>query len=241
MMKVIIVEDDPLAIEIIETLIKKNFNSVEIMGIALSVDQALKLINKNKPDILLMDIDLGDHDSFKLFEYLDPENLNIVFTTSYKEFAIKAIQNNALGYILKPFEEDEFNRVLEKAIKRVEMKNALKGKEISVVSNVRKIMLLEKNKLWPITVDDIIKVRANGAYAEVYLNGGKIITSSRNLGAFEKILSNGFIRIHSSCLINPKHIYTYEGGMVGIVTMSDKSEEIVSRQRRKEFMRHFQV
>lgn len=240
-MKVIIVEDDQLAVENIEKLITKNFSYITIAGIAVSVDEALKLILKHEPDLLLMDINLGDHDSFKLFEYINPDKLNIVFTTSYKEYAIKAIQNNALGYILKPFDEDEFVGVLEKAIYRVEKKELVKDNEGLNPNNIRKILLVEKNKLWPITVDDIIKVRASGAYAEVFMKEGKKITSSRNLGAFEKILNNEFIRIHSSCLINPKHIFSYEGGLVGQVIMSDKSEETVSRSRRKEFMKHFKV
>lgn len=240
-MKVLIVEDEESAAEFIAKLIHDYFADFEVVGKVATVPEALKIYREKSPDILVLDVNLGDHTSFDLFDEIGPSQLNVIFTTSYTEFAMKAIKVEAVDYLIKPVNLEEFQIAINKVKERV-MQRRASGQIASVaVSNkTSRLLIYEENAFRPVDTDQIIKICADGAYSNIHLHSGKQIISSRNLGSYEKMLESlGFIRIHASCLVNHVHILSYKPGVNAYAILADGSNENVSRRRKKILLEYF--
>ncbi|BDQ03578.1 MAG: DNA-binding response regulator [Ignavibacterium sp.] len=112
-MKTIIIEDEKLAAERLEELIKEIDSSIEISAKLTSVEQSIKYLKQNKPDLIFLDIQLEDGLSFSIFEKVDVD-VPIIFTTAYDQYAIKAFKLNSIDYLLKPIKKDELREALNK-------------------------------------------------------------------------------------------------------------------------------
>lgn len=243
-MKVLILEDDALSADFIEKLILDNYPDFKIVGKVVSVKEASRLYNNTHPDLLIMDINLGDHTSFELFDYIDASRLFVLFISSYQEYALKAIKVEAIDYLLKPIVLDEFKKAIEKVFFRLKAKYLAENEELNKVIrkgfNAEKIFIYEGDVFNPVELNKIIKIKSQGAYSTIFKVEGKKIVSSKNLGLFEKVLENkNFIRIHDSCLINYNHIQKYSAGVAAYVTLSDNSIESISRRRKRHFVDNY--
>lgn len=241
-MKILIVEDDALAAEYIEKLVHNHFSELEIVGKAATVKEASKIYNFTKPDLLIMDINLGDHDSFELFEYIDPSLLTVVFTSSHYEFALRAIKIEAVDYLIKPIKINEFKLAIAKVLDRIKMRQVQQLMEqnkgsVQPAIETNKILLYEDDKMHPVTVGDIVKVKSCGAYSDIHLIGDRVITSTKNIGMYETLLKGfRFLRIHDSCLINSAHVLSYKPGVSAFIALTDNTMEAVSKRRKREFL-----
>lgn len=246
-MKILIVEDDPLAAEFIENLIRDNFPSSEICGNVKTVPEASRCFNLKRPDVLIMDINLGDHTSFELFDYIDPSLLTVIFTSSYDEFALKAMKVDAVDYLLKPVNVNEFKRAMEKVQKRIAIldqeelnrkaKAALHSDKANINVGEKRILLFENGKMNPILLDHIVKINSDRAYSKIHLKDNKVLTSSKGLSSYEKLLKDiPFLRIHHSCLVNYYHIQSYTPGQKAYITLSNGAIEYVARAKKRKFL-----
>lgn len=237
-MKILILEDDPLAADFLEKLIHDNYIDYEVVGKAASVQEACRIYNSKLPDLVIMDVNLGDHISFELFDYIDASNLTVIFATSFQEFALKAIKVEAVDYLLKPINIDSFKIAIRKVEERIRMKmHLIREAEGELEVSGKKVLIYEDFKLIPVELRSIIKVTSDGSYSDVYLKGGKVIRSTKNIGLYAKVFENsGFFRIHDSCLVNTDHIDKYTPGTNAYITMSDKSKEPVARRRKRDFL-----
>lgn len=245
-MKILIVEDDELAADFIEALIIDHFNDFEIVGKVKSVKEASKTFNLKKPDVLIMDINLGDHTSFDLFEYIDYSQLTVIFTSSYQEYALKAIKVDAVDYLLKPININDFKQALEKVRQRFRrsehVQNSLHADNIKSITNHTgsKVLIYENDKVNPVELDQIIKIKSDGSYSEIFLSDNRRFTSAKNLGMYEKLLQDKyFLRIHDSCLVNSKHVQNYMPGQKAYIILSDGSMENMSRSKKREFLNFY--
>jgi two-component system LytT family response regulator len=246
-MKILLVEDDLQAIEHIERLISKHFSNYLIVGRARNIKEASKICNSARPDLLIMEIQLKNESSFELFEYIDASQLNVIFTSHLPEFAFKAIKFDAVDYLLKPYGLED----LKKAIKRVEErlklmqilqnnKDLLKLDRHAVGGN--KIMVYGNEKMNPICIDQIVKIKSQGAYSDIYLIGNKKITSSKHLGMYERLLEDKhFVRIHDSCIVNANQVVSYKPGINAKVILKDETSESVSKRKKRDFLDYFRA
>lgn len=246
-MKILLVEDDLQAIEHIERLISNHFSNYLIVGRARNVKEASKICNSARPDLLIMEIQLKQESSFELFEYIDASQLNVIFTSHLPEFAFKAIKFDAVDYLLKPYGLED----LKKAIKRVEErlklmqilqnnKDLLKLDRHAIGSN--KIMIYGNEKMNPISIDQIVKIKSQGAYSDIYLIGNKKITSSKHLGMYERLLEDKhFVRIHDNCLVNAEQVVSYKPGINAKVILKDETSESVSKRKKRDFLDYFRA
>lgn len=246
-MKILLVEDDLQAIEHIERLISNHFSNYLIVGRARNIKEASKICNSARPDLLIMEIQLKNESSFELFEYIDASQLNVIFTSHLPEFAFKAIKFDAVDYLLKPYGLED----LKKAIKRVEErlklmqilqnnKDLLKLDRHAVGSN--KIMVYGNEKMNPICIDQIVKIKSQGAYSDIYLIGNKKITSSKHLGMYERLLEDKhFVRIHDNCLVNANQVVSYKPGINAKVILKDETSESVSKRKKRDFLDYFRA
>jgi two-component system LytT family response regulator len=243
MIKAIIVDDEVGALESLAKMIQKHFKHIEIVAKADSVTSAFEAITAHIPDVVFLDIELSNGNAFDLLEKFKGINFNVIFTTAFDHYAIKAIRFSALDYILKPIDIDE----LQQAIKRIEEKpsqtTTLDNQYKTLLSNIKsenklkKVAIPEGDGLIFINLSDIIRCESDGNYTFFILIGGKKILVARTLAEYEQLfVEDNFFRIHRSHLINLQHIKKYIKGEGGYVVMIDDSQVEVSRRNKADFL-----
>jgi two-component system LytT family response regulator len=244
MIKAIIVDDELGARESLSKMIDKNCKQLEVIAKADSMLAAFEAITNKQPDLVFLDIEMPNGNAFDLLEKFKEINFNIIFTTAYDHYAIKAIKFSAIDYILKPIDPEE----LVEAVKRVEKKqtnqpNVLDKQFKTLLSNVRpenklkKVGIPDGDGLIFINLSDIIRCESDGNYTFFILTNGKKIIASRTLGEYEQMFTeDNFFRIHRSHLVNLQHVKKYIKGEGGYVIMADDSQVEVSRRNKNEFL-----
>ncbi len=241
--RAIIVDDELGPRESLSKMIEKNCTNIEIVAKADSMLNAFEAINKHKPDLVFLDIQMPNGNGFDLLEKFEKIDFEIIFTTAYDNYAIKAIKFSAVDYILKPIDLEE----LILAVKRYEEKKGKKptfDKQIkTLLSNIRpenkvkKVGIPEGDGLIFINLSDIVYCNSDGNYTFFILTSGKKIIASRTLGEYEEMFGDeNFFRVHRSHLINLQHVKRYIKGEGGYVVMSDNSQVEVSRRNKAEFL-----
>lgn len=222
-----IVDDELFGRDFVEAILNNQFPDLEVIFKAINLKDAKEKILYQTPDLLYLDIELGDGTAFELFEQIPKLKTQVIFITAYDQYAIKAIKNNAVDYILKPINEEEFTTATSKALDRLQF-----SKEES-----NEIMLPSTHGLRKIKISDIIRCEADSNYTLIYLMDKSKIIVSKTLQEFEEQFANyNFIRIHHKHLINLNHLTNYIKGKGGQVRMSDDSLIDVSIRRKIAFL-----
>jgi len=243
MIKAIIIEDEKMSRETLRRLLEKYCPTVEVVAEADGYRKGIEEIRKFKPDVIFLDIQMPDGSGFRLLEELDEIDFEIIFTTAFDQFAIKAIKYSALDYLLKPIIPQD----LAEAITRVEKKKAEKTrkKNLEVISQgtemnderSQKIVLSTSEMIHVISVDDIIRCESDNYYTYFYFVDGRKLLVSKTLKENEELLSQyDFIRPHKSHLINVKYIKSYVRQEGGHILMSDGTRIPVSRRKKDKMM-----
>jgi two-component system LytT family response regulator len=210
-MNVVIIEDEKNAQEALTNMLSLINKNIKVLGIAENVPNAIKLINKKKPEVVFLDIHLKNGTGFDVLEGLEDYKGKIVFTTAYENYAIKAFKYSAFDYILKPINPlelkttiAELNKEVNKNIKYKEMLKV--HNESSEIKEDAKIVLKTINNQYVLFIRDIIRCESEGAYTKFFLKNKTYLTS-KNLKFYDEILSeHNFIRTHQSHLFNSKYI-----------------------------------
>ena len=243
MIKAIVVDDELGARESLSKMIEKNCKQIEVVAKVDSMLSAFEAITNKEPDLVFLDIEMPNGNAFDLLEKFKNINFNIIFTTAYDHYAIKAIKFSAIDYILKPIDPEE----LVTAVKRFEaqrgQKESLDKQFKTLLSNVKpenklkKVGIPDGDGLIFINLSDIIRCDSDGNYTFFILTSGKKIIASRTLGEYEQMFTDdNFFRIHRSHLINLEHVKKYIKGEGGYVVMSDNSQVEVSRRNKTDFL-----
>ncbi len=243
MIKAIIIEDEKMSRETLRRMLEKYCPTVEIVAEADGYRKGLEMIRKHNPDVIFLDIQMPDGSGFRLLEELDDIDFEIIFTTAFDQFAIKAIKYSALDYLLKPIiPQDLVDAVKKVEKKRVEVK---KKKNLDVLlENVhtqeessQKIILSTSEMIHVINVDDIIRCESDNYYTYFFFTDGRKLLVSKTLKENEELLSNhNFIRPHKSHLINVKYIKSFIRQEGGYIIMTDGSRIPVSRRKKDKIM-----
>lgn len=225
-MNVLIVDDELLARRIIRKIVSENFPSFNFTTEASNLQEAIDIIQTEKPDLIFLDIQLKDKNSFEIFEHLDHGNLNIIFVTAYEQYAIKAFEVGAKHYVLKPIEEEKLVEATQKVMKQITNKNTDLGK-ISIPYN-SDFKILETNK--------IIFAQADGAYCKIFMKDNSEEYISKPLNFIEEKLKDftAFFRVHKSFIINSEHITSVSRDKSSILLNTGETIP-VARARRDEF------
>lgn len=243
MLKGIVVEDEKHSRETLIGMLERYCKNVDIIAEADSYRGGLEVIRKHDPDVLFLDIQMPDGSGFRLLEELDEINFEIIFTTAFDQFAIKAIKYSALDYLLKPIDPDE----LVNAIKKVEQKRSSQevNQNIQVLldniktkeSDPHKIVLSTSEKIHIIETDQILRCESDNYYTNFFLMDGKTILVSKTLKENEELLGDhNFIRPHKSHLVNVKYIKGFLRNDGGYIEMTDGSRIPVSRRKREKII-----
>jgi len=204
-------------------------SDVEVVATASSVKTAFKAIQKHKPDLIFLDIEMADGKGFDLLNMFETIDFRVIFVTAYSEYAIRAFRVNAVDYLLKPVKVDELKDAIEKikasngdtqseklSVMLKEMSDGVFFHPTLVVSNIKGFEVLK--------INEIIMCKADGYCTIFYLTGDRKINSSRNLKQFEnQIIEYGFIRVHNSFLVNLHHVSSFTKQGEIILTENNKA------------------
>ena len=238
-MKALLIDDEPSALETMQIMLSKYCPQVSIVGTASNIIGGLRAFNEKKPDIIFLDIHMPHGNGMELLEKLQGEEVEVVFTTAFEEYAIRAIRLSALDYLLKPIDPQE----LMDAIRRYEKKHKaqkdfslIKGL-ISKIEKPKKIAIVGQDETSYVELDSILYLSSSRNYCNFHIKGRDPIVASRPLADYEELLQPiGFFRIHRSHVVNMAHVSHYKSGRGGYVIMSDNTELEVARTRKKELI-----
>ena len=218
MLRCIIIEDEQNAREFIESLMHRYFSSkVLVLTACASIAEGVEAIKKFKPDLVFLDIQMPNERGFKLFEYFDNINFEVIFTTAHKEFAIEAIQHSAQDYLLKPISQLDLAYALKRLEKKqqrnssspeigrvIEQYNADPFSFGKIALTTEKGFILEK-------IGNILFAEAQGNYTKIFTYDDRTILVCKTLGIIEEMLpEKSFFRIHKSYVVNLNYVTKYD-------------------------------
>jgi two-component system LytT family response regulator len=230
----LIVDDEKLARDLLREYLE-GYPEITVLGEAAKGTDAVELINKLKPDVLFLDVQMPGMNGFDVLEEIDHEPY-IIFITAYDQYAIKAFEKNAVDYLLKPLDQERFRSAINRAMKR---KTAEQGSVEELLRNLKAdgrnfethIFVQKSEKLFNLPVEDIVYLEASGDYTIITTKADQFVSSS-GIGKLEEIMDpDTFIRVHRSTIININSLKEIErhfnGGMV--VKMQNGKSFPVSR------------
>lgn len=243
MIKAIIVDDELGARESLSKMVEKNCKTVEIVAKADSMLSAYDAISIHQPDLVFLDIEMSNGNAFDLLEKFKEIDFDIIFTTAYDHYAVKAIKFSAIDYLLKPIDPEELIQAVHRFEEKKGQKSMLDKKFKTLLSNIKpenklkKVGIPDGEGLLFINLSDIIRCDSDGNYTFFVLITGKRILASRTLGEYEQMFSDdNFFRVHRSHLINLQHVKKYIKGEGGYAVMSDNSQVEISRRNKTDFL-----
>lgn len=241
--KTIIIEDEKRAQILLKNILEKHFPNIEIMAVADDLPSGVKAIHKHQPDFIFLDIEMPNFSGLEILDFFNEKDVNfsIIFTTAYNHYAIEALKISAVDYLLKPLNKED----IEEALGRFETKNSAYNQESfsslkSIITHkkINKIAIPAGNQLHFIKPENIVYIKADNSYSELYLENGNQMIVSRSIKNFEDGLKDNpcFCRIHKSYLINTHFVEKYDKSNGGWVTLSNKKELPVSSEKIDAFL-----
>lgn len=228
MVKAVIIDDDFSSRYVLREILKKTIGDVELLGEAGNIEEGIRILESQNPDVVFLDISMPDGSGFDLLDRLKVIDFKIIFITAYTEYAIKAFKYSAFDYIVKPINVQELTKAIARIpkIKKVNSKvavNALKENLFPTVeSGAQTIALPELNGFAIIPVEKIVRCEGLRNYTRIIFKEDEEKVVSRTLLEFENLLTPlGFIRIHRSHLVNLANVVRYikaKGGSVELKT-----------------------
>lgn len=231
MLRIIIIEDEPAAANLLEEMLKDIEPEVAVVDKCPDLPSGVKSIKRHSPDVVFLDIELPLYSGIQILDFFNPEELTfqIVFTTAYNEYAMKAFEMSAVDYLLKPLLEEK----LTAAIKKVYLKQALPSLQLlpalkkNLEPNInKKIVVPVASGFDILNLKDICYFKAEGSYTNICFCDSSSLLVSKNLKHFEFILSglNHFVRIHRSYIANINYVKKIVRKEGGILFLENKSE-----------------
>lgn len=240
-LRALIVDDEPGARAMIKGLLNEHFPEVLIAGEASGVEEALIFLATTNVDLLFLDVEMEDGTGFMLLDKLPIINFNVIFTTAHDGFAIRAFRYNAIDYLLKPIDPEDFIGAVNKAKENRDME--ILRRQFSQLLNAAQNNVFDRITLHTsdghvfAKTKDITRIETYGNYSFVFLAESERLLVSRNLKEFEEMLPEPeFFRIHQSHIINTSFIKKFLKEDGGYVIMSDDVKIPVSRRRKEDFM-----
>lgn len=244
MLHAILIDDERHCCETLRFLLEKHPGRVQVAAVFQSPAKALAYLRKNSCDILFLDIEMPGMNGFQLLEELGDVQGDVIFTTAYDRFAVKAFKVNAIDYLLKPVQEDELLAALDKVEARrsgtMDALPALEERMRQMMQELQgqgrgsaRIAFSTVHGLDLVDADEIICCQSESNYTRVHLTGDRRILVSKTLREVEELLPDDrFLRVHHSYVANLDHVQKYLRGDGGTLVMANGMEVKVSRNRK---------
>jgi two-component system LytT family response regulator len=237
---VIIVDDDANASSSIELMLELTLPDCRVLAVAETVATAVEKINKLKPELVFLDIMLPDGKGFEVIQQSAYKEYEVIFTTSYDDYAIIAFEFSALHYLLKPINQTSLKEAIERFLEKYQMKNYLKERINNINNNSfqipEKIVISTDKGLIFYDITSIVKIESDGNYSKIFFDDGNSKIFSKNLGILETALQDqSFVKINRSQLINLKYINHINKSKKKIILSFDDHEYSISDNCKNDF------
>jgi len=255
MVRVVLVEDVERSLNVLTNILQEYCDGLEIVGVAKNVSEGISVIGGTQPDLVFMDIELQDGTGFDILEGFPDPRFEVIFTTAYDQYAIRAFKFSAVDYLLKPLNIQEVQDAFARYMKR--HKSA--ASELAIQRRMDQFSMLLENMQAKtkeieqlaipsidgyefIQLSELIWVQASNNYTVFYMLEGRQIISSRNLKEYNELLPiSQFYRIHHSHIINIKFVKKYIKGKHAQVVMSDGTILDIAQRRKDGFVKTYNL
>ncbi|MEM7087358.1 MAG: LytTR family DNA-binding domain-containing protein [Bacteroidota bacterium] len=241
--KAILIDDEPKALAILRNKLERMCPNVAIVGETQNPKEGVGLIEELRPQLLFLDIAMPEMSGFDLLAAIESPSFEIIFITAFDDYAIDAIKHCAIGYLVKPVDNEDLVLAVSNAAKNILDKTALEKNRL-LVENLSKPNMQQKKVVVPtqdglefVKIKEIICCEGTDGYTRIHFTKRKSMLSSHSIGYFNKLLDNqSFYLTHKSYLINLNHADKYLNE--GYVLLTNNHKIPVSRNRRNDFLEH---
>ncbi|WP_127136194.1 LytR/AlgR family response regulator transcription factor [Flagellimonas oceanensis] len=241
MLEAVIVDDEIKALQSLSWELTNLSDEVDIIASFTDAREALDYLEQNTPDCLFLDIEMPAMDGFQFIKNLKNKDFPVVITTAYNQYALQALKNEAIDYLLKPIDSDDLEETIGK-IKKFNAKNLTVDRLEKILLNFnaesqsKKITINTDGKLVFLNSDDILYAESDGNYSTIFLVDGQKILLTKKLKEVNTLLpENSFFRIHNSYIINLNKIKEFLK-TDGYVVLESNHKIPVSRQKKSDFL-----
>jgi two-component system, LytTR family, response regulator len=246
MLTAIIIDDEKNALEVLEMQLQQFCKEVTILAKCDGGEKGIAAIRKHQPDLVFLDIEMPHVNGFDVLKATSGQDYEVIFTTAYDQFAIKAFRFSALDYLLKPIDIAELQAAVKKATEQKgsgrldeKIKTLLSQLQQPAV-NLQRIALPVGDAMQFFPAAEILRCESESNYTHIFLTNGKKIITAKTLKDVEEALSGfNFYRIHQSHLVNMNHISKVVKGDGGYVVMDDGTTITISRNKKEAFLESF--
>lgn len=241
----VIVEDEAAALVALESYLKKFCPQVEVIGQARNCQQAIEVLHDLRPQLVFLDVEMPFGNAFDVLDACQDLTFETIFVTAFSEYSLKALNQSAAYYLLKPVSIEELVIAVNKVQEQIEHVHLFNRNKIIVANN--KEQKAEKQQIILPTIDgfevvkleQIVRLKGNGNFTDVHLTDGSKKMVCRFLKHFTDILPMPFIRVHKSHVINSNFVSSYHKGSGGYVVLHDGSEVEISAAYKEAFIMAF--
>jgi len=246
--KGVIIDDEVNNVENLCLLLNSYCPDVEIIATASSADEGKEILQKFKPDLVFLDIQMPGKNAFEMLKELNEFDFEVIFVTAYDKFALQAMKFSAVDYLLKPINTEELQSSVLRAQKRHQLK--LQNNQLeNLINMIRSQQNKEEHRIGLTTMKEtrfvktsqIVRCESSNNYTSFYLEDGEHILVSKPIYEYEELLSEyGFIRCHQSHIINETFVRSWVKGYGGYLLLHNGTEIPVSRNKKeavKEFLK----
>ena len=247
MINAIIIDDEKNALEVLEMQLSQFCTDVHVVASCDGGAKGIAAIKNHNPDLVFLDIEMPHKNGFDVLLETKDMKYDVIFTTAYDQFAIKAFKFSAVDYLLKPVDILELQASVEK-VKNKKGEGGIEEKIKLLLSQLQpatrkltdKIALPIGDAMQFMEPDEIIRCESDSNYTHIFLANGKKITMAKTLKEVEENINGGpFFRIHQSHLVNMNHISKYIKGDNAYVVMKDGTQLGISRNKKEAFLETF--
>ena len=245
MIKCIVIDDEPKARNLLKAIIADYCKDLQVVADCEDLPSGIKAIKKEQPQLVFLDIEMPGHSGLELLDFFNDDEINfsVIFTTAYNEFAIKAFKFSAIDYLLKPLEHTAIVDAVERFKKKSQYNETAQLKQfqqnISQKNNSEKrIIVPASQNIYFIKPDEVVMIKAESAYSEIYLIDNSKLIASKNLKHFEEALvdNDTFVRCHKSYIINKNHVKQYLRADGGSVLLENNLQASITSEKLNELM-----
>lgn len=241
--KSVIVEDESAAREVLRNYLQKYCPQVDVVGEAQNIKEAVPLLHEAKPQLVFLDVEMPFGNAFDVLEACKDLRFETIFVTAFSEYSLKALNQSAAYYLLKPISIEELIIAVNKVQQQIATQELFNRNQI-IVENFREPKPEKQQVILPtmegfevVKMEDIVRLRGNGNFTDLHLSNGQKKMACRFLKHFDEILPLPFLRVHKSHIVNLNFVKKYNKG--GYLTLEDESEIEVSPTYKEEFLKNF--
>lgn len=241
MLEAVLVDDEEKALQSLQWELTHFSNEISVVASFTDPFEALGYLDKHQPDCLFLDIEMPTMDGFQFIQKMQNPEVAVVITTAYNQYAIKALKNEAIDYLLKPIDSDDLNETIAKIRKHLARQLSSERLEKLLINrnntaSHRKITLNTDGRLMFLDNEDILFAESDGNYSTVHLADGQKILLTKKLKEVGELLpADTFFRIHNSYIINLNKIKEFLK-TDGYVILKSNHKIPVSRQKKSDFL-----